>query len=93
VDLGYKDSNKNEIAKSILIAKDRDGNTAWFLAAKRSYITVTDVLYELAKGENKPTIFFSLPHKATQEELYSLLKHYVVPNSDILALSKYNQLF
>jgi hypothetical protein len=55
----------DEKTKRFLIVKDSDGNTAWYLAAKRSYIAVRDQLYELAQTENEPTIFYSMPQKTT----------------------------
>jgi hypothetical protein len=63
--LATKIQTTEEITKNFLLAKGSDGNTAWYLAAIRSYIAVTDELYELAQNENERTISFSLPHKTT----------------------------
>jgi hypothetical protein len=56
--LDYKNSNNRRDSKEFFNNQDSDRNTSWYLAAKNGYITVTDVLYELAQSENEPTVPF-----------------------------------
>jgi hypothetical protein len=58
------------ITKNFVTDKYSDVHAAWYLAAKRSYIAVTDAeLYKLVESENEPTIFFSLLQNTTLELL------------------------
>jgi hypothetical protein len=57
------------ITKKFLIAKDGDGNTAWYLAAKKGY-TVTDELYESALSE----VILQYPVFATEIKIRTALE-------------------